>query len=310
MADRATLALAGCHDGRRGRHRQLADRGHTTPTYEAQTRLIVGPTLDSPSATFDTLRSASQLVVTYRELVKTGTPLDNTIADLSLPYTRAELGSHITVISSDVTRLLTIRVKDSNPERAAAIANTLANRLVERSGQSNTPESQLTVVETAEPNFSPTSPNKPMILVFGTTAAVLLLGGFILLIELMQNHVKTEDDLRELTHAQVLGGFMLGRRRNQTDPFLAGDGRSHPAPEAYQIASLKLLATARDAAAGRDHPGLRADLHRRDSRSDCLPGRGLRSGGPRHAAGRRRPRPVVTCRASSAVSANRASSIS
>jgi Mrp family chromosome partitioning ATPase len=122
--------------------------------------------------------------------------------------------------------------------------------LVERSGQSNTPESQLTVVETAEPNFSPTSPNKPMILVFGATAAVLLLGGFILLVELMQNHVKTEDDLRELTQAQVLGGFMLGRRHNQTDPFLASDGRGHPAPEAYQIASLKLLATPRDAAPG------------------------------------------------------------
>src|SRR5689334_11401593 len=84
----------------------------TTPSYQSQARLIVGPTLDSPSATFDTLRSAAQLVVTYRELVKTGTPLDTTIQTLNLPYTRAELGNHITVLSSDVTRLLTIRVVD------------------------------------------------------------------------------------------------------------------------------------------------------------------------------------------------------
>lgn len=225
---------------------------NTTPTYEAKVRLIVGPTLDSANATFDTLRSSSQLVVTYRELVKTGTPLDNTISDLNLPYSRAQLASKLTVLSSDVTRLLTIRVVDSSPSRAALIANTLANNLAERSGQSNEPGSQLTVVESAEPATSPTAPNKPMYVVLGVAAAVLLVGGFILLVELLQNYVKTEDDLRELAHAPVLGSFTLGRRRRDADAFLSRDGQQHPVPESYQIASLKLLAGASDrgAAAG------------------------------------------------------------
>jgi capsular polysaccharide biosynthesis protein len=215
---------------------------NTTPVYAARARLIVGPTVESPRASIDTIRAAQQFVVTYREIVKTGAPLDATIARLNLSETRVELAGKISVQSSDVTRILTIRVRDSDPERAAQIANTLSAVMVERSAQSEQPESQLTLIEDAEPNFSPVEPNKPILILLGTAAALLVAGALILLIEVIQGFVKTEHDLRTLTRSPVLATFTLGRRRNQADPFFASDRREHPVGEGYHLASLKLLA--------------------------------------------------------------------
>jgi hypothetical protein len=156
------------------------------------------------------------------------------------------------VSSNDVTRLLSIRVRDANPEQASRIANGIASVLIAQNGsQQAGDESQLTVVDAAEPNLAPVSPNKPVSIILGITGAMLLVSAIIFLIEISQGHVRTEHDLRDVTGAPSLGSFRMTPSDPGSDAFLADDGKPHPVPQRYRLASRKLLAGLGEEADGR-----------------------------------------------------------
>ena len=95
------------------------------PRYEAETRLLVGPV----SGDKDTLTAAGQLSQTYAALVTSELVLAATKKETGLTLSLSRLRSKIDVNANDVTRILTIRVSDGNPDVAATLANTLANEL-------------------------------------------------------------------------------------------------------------------------------------------------------------------------------------
>ena len=95
------------------------------PRYEAETRLLVGPV----SGDKDTLTAAGQLSQTYAALVTSELVLAATKKETGLTLSLSRLRSKIDVNANDVTRILTIRVSDGDPDVAATLANTLANEL-------------------------------------------------------------------------------------------------------------------------------------------------------------------------------------
>jgi succinoglycan biosynthesis transport protein ExoP len=73
---------------------------------------------------------AERLINTYGEIVKSRPFLDEVIAGLDLTITPEQMAKQVKVAVVLNTELLRITVEDSDPARAAAIANTLANLLV------------------------------------------------------------------------------------------------------------------------------------------------------------------------------------
>lgn len=216
-----------------------------TEIFESRIRIIVGPTLSSQDSSFDVLRASSQLVLTYRELVTTPSILDTTIDRLGLAETRGDLERNISVSSNDVTRLLTIRVQHRDPEQAALIANTLGEVLIARNGsQQASDESQLTIVDAAEPGDSPVSPNVPLIVTLGVLTGLLVAAFIIALVELLRREVKTERDVHDIVRAPSLGSFRVRPTNVRNDPFFANDDGQHPLPESYALAARKVLAAA------------------------------------------------------------------
>jgi capsular polysaccharide biosynthesis protein len=98
--------------------------------YEAQSRLLVGPGIDTPDPDLNALRAGGQLMQTYAELVVTGPFLQSIIDKLNLNLRPDTLVNMIDVKTNQETQILSIQVQSRDPDMAMAIANAVADRLV------------------------------------------------------------------------------------------------------------------------------------------------------------------------------------
>jgi capsular exopolysaccharide synthesis family protein len=101
--------------------------------YEAQAKLIIGPGIDTPDPDVNALRAGGQLMQTYAELSLTSPFLQSVIDELGLASTPLDMRKIIEVTTSQETQILTFTARQSNPERAIAIANLAAEKLVQLS---------------------------------------------------------------------------------------------------------------------------------------------------------------------------------
>ncbi len=107
------------------------------PLYQAKTTLIIGRAFEDPNPTGNELALSQQLAETYADLAQRRPVREQTMAALglsSLPeYSARPLPNQ---------QLLEISVVDTDPRRAKAVADELANQLVLQSPTSPKPEEQ------------------------------------------------------------------------------------------------------------------------------------------------------------------------
>lgn len=99
-------------------------------TYEAKATLIVGQSLSSSSPDYTQLLTSQQLSTTYAAVATTRPILEAVISKLGLSMTPDDLLKQVSATAAGGSTLLTISATDSDPDRAAAIANAMAERLV------------------------------------------------------------------------------------------------------------------------------------------------------------------------------------
>ena len=104
--------------------------GSKATIYEAKTRLLVGPGLDSPSPDLNSLRIGGQLVQTYAELVTSRPFLESINEKLDKRVDLELLSGMIETRQNPDTRILTIVVQHRDPNQAVAIANAAAQTLI------------------------------------------------------------------------------------------------------------------------------------------------------------------------------------
>ncbi len=104
-----------------------------TPMYKSTTTMLLANV-----TTFDSNTNAStgltaditlnqKLVSTYREIITSKRVLNQVISKLNLNYQYEELKKMITVDSVSNTEIISVTVKNANPEKAVDIANEVAN---------------------------------------------------------------------------------------------------------------------------------------------------------------------------------------
>jgi capsular exopolysaccharide synthesis family protein len=98
--------------------------------YEAKATLIVGQSLSSMNPSTDQLLASQRLSTTYASVVTTRPILDNVITKLGLNVTADELRGRVVADTPQSNTLLAITARDTDPTRAAAIANALADQLI------------------------------------------------------------------------------------------------------------------------------------------------------------------------------------
>lgn len=176
------------------------------PQYTSTTRIYVvnRNQADKPGLTNQDLQAGAYLVKDYREIILSQDVLEKVVADQKLPMDAKTLGRKVSVTVPADTRIVSISVRDGNPEEASRIANALrevaAQKII-----SVTRVSDVTTLEEARPATSPSSPNIRRNTMMATIAGVGFVTVVVLLVELLDDRVKRPEDIEEVMHLSLLG---------------------------------------------------------------------------------------------------------
>ncbi|MGD9531672.1 MAG: polysaccharide biosynthesis tyrosine autokinase, partial [Pseudonocardia sp.] len=156
---------------------------------------------------------ASQRVATYLEVL-TSPRVAQEVADAYGPgLTAQQVLNQVTARTTQDTLLLTATVTDPSPDRAAQIANLVADRFVANVTELETtdptvpPAVTAKVFEPAKPAVDPVVPRPAVNLVLGALLGLLVGTGFAILRQRTDTSVKTPDQLRTLLGVPVLGSI-------------------------------------------------------------------------------------------------------
>ena len=176
------------------------------PQYASTTRIYVvnRNQADKPGLTNQDLQAGAYLVKDYREIILSQDVLEKVVADQKLTMDAKTLGKKVSVTVPADTRIVSISVRDGNPEEASRIANALrevaAQKII-----SVTRVSDVTTLEEARPATSPSSPNIRRNTMIATIAGVGFVTIIVLLVELLDDRVKRPEDIEEVMHISLLG---------------------------------------------------------------------------------------------------------
>ncbi len=101
--------------------------------FQAQATLLVGQSLSAISPDYNQLLASQQLSQTYAQVATTRPLLQKVIDHLGLKTTPEDLAKHVSADAPPNSTLIQITANDGDPNRAAAIANTLAAQVIAES---------------------------------------------------------------------------------------------------------------------------------------------------------------------------------
>lgn len=174
-----------------------------TPQYDSTTRLyVVNQSSDNGAGiTNQDLQAGSFLVKDYKEIILSQDVLKNVTTTLGITD---DIKEKITVNIPVDTRILSISVRDSDPNQAATIANTLRDEAAKKIIEV-TKVSDVTTLEAALPAENPSTPQTKRNLVLGFVAGAFLATALVLVLEVLDDRVKRPQDIEEGLGMTLLG---------------------------------------------------------------------------------------------------------
>ncbi|MGY5266279.1 YveK family protein [Paraclostridium bifermentans] len=145
------------------------------PVYEANTTLLVdiNKKTGSEMITTEQLSVSEKLAVTYGEIIKSKSVLNEVENSLDLNCGYEELSDKVNVSSINKTQIISVSVQDTNPKRATDIANAIPTAFqqeVKRITQAN----DVKVIDKAVVPNKPTKPNKATIIAISAILGIMI----------------------------------------------------------------------------------------------------------------------------------------
>ena len=189
--------------------------GTITPTYKTSATLLVDLTQQSGTVVYNDILASERLTKTYRELISQRPVLQGVLAAGEFPgLTVGELRNKLDVSITRDTQLLKVSVTDEDPGQAARLANAVATTFVVQQDElSVTRPGTVSIVETAERPNSPVSPNLRLNILLAVVVGFILAGGLALMLEYLDDTVKSPDDVKAVAGLPILGE--VGRWRSR-----------------------------------------------------------------------------------------------
>lgn len=176
------------------------------PEYTSTTRIYVVNRNqgDKPGLTNQDLQAGTYLVKDYREIILSQDALEKVATNLKLDMPAKTLASKVQVAVPADTRIVSISVKDKQPEEASRIANSLREVAAEKI-VAVTRVSDVTTLEEARPATTPSYPNVRRNSLFGFLGGAVVTVIAVLLIELLDTRVKRPEDVEDVLKIPLLG---------------------------------------------------------------------------------------------------------
>lgn len=180
-----------------------------TPTYESSALLYVNNSnisVGGTSISLSDLTASQSLVNTYIVILKTRRTLNEVLEEAELSYSYDELKEMITASAEGDTEIFSVTVTSTIPEEAAKIANTITEVLPDKIAEIVDGSS----VRTVDFAVTPTKKSAPSITRYtalGMLLGLVLSGGIIIVLELMDDQIHDEDYLLRTYDLPILASI-------------------------------------------------------------------------------------------------------
>jgi capsular polysaccharide biosynthesis protein len=177
-----------------------------TPEYQSVTKIFVLSQQEGNYLTTTDIQLSSYLTKDYAELIKSRTVAQEVIERLDLKMTPEGLMSLVSVQTKADTRIVTINVRNADPKLAQELANVIrevsAKQIVDVMGVE-----AVNMVDEANLPTAPFSPNVRNNALMGAAWGCLLAIALILLRYLLDDTIKSEEDVERYLELNVLAAI-------------------------------------------------------------------------------------------------------
>lgn len=174
------------------------------PVYQAELTFMVNFNQnENAQITKDDMDYGTNLVQTYKPIVKSRKVTRTIKENLNLEMSQSEIGNSIE-INSISGPVMSVTVKNTNAKLASDIANEVPEvfgnelkRIAKVDG--------IEIIDTATIPTNPISPNKIKNIIMAAIIAIVISIFIMLLLEVLDNKIKTEEDIERYLEMTVLG---------------------------------------------------------------------------------------------------------
>lgn len=184
-----------------------------TPTYESTTKIYILNKQDNNAVTYSDIQLGTQLTKDYAELIQSRFVLEEVVQGMGLDLTYEQMKGKVSVTTPTDTRILAITVKDKDPVMAMQMANAI--REAASVHIMNVMDIQaVNVAETANMPMKKASPSVLKNTFIGGLIGVFLIIAVVLVRYLMDDTVKTPEDVEKYLQLSTLAVIPLNEGEN------------------------------------------------------------------------------------------------
>jgi capsular polysaccharide biosynthesis protein len=162
--------------------------------------------LNAESVTQATLTATEKLVPTYAEIVKSKKVISQAIKETKLDYSVDRIQGMLETTVAEGTGVFYISIKSADPRHSALLANTIAEIAIGEI-ENYIEGTSAKIIDYAEIPEEPTSPNIKLNTLLGFVLGIFFSVAAIVLIDLFDVRIKTEDDLTQVSKYPILGNI-------------------------------------------------------------------------------------------------------
>ena len=179
-----------------------------TPLYSASSMMYVMPdNSNSNSSTLSDMQVGQQLTSDYSSMIESRSFMEDVIKKLNLTIDYQQLLEKVEVTNPTSSRILQVTVNDPNPQTAADIANEVAS-------VAESKLKEITGMQAAVPE-KPSSPSLKKNCALGLLAGIVLAMAVITVLYLMDDTIKTEDDIEKYLGMTTLAVLPYNGKKQQ-----------------------------------------------------------------------------------------------
>lgn len=187
-----------------------------TPLYSASSMMYVMPDNSNSmnSSTLSDMQVGQQLTSDYSSMIKSRSFMEDVIKKLNLTIDYQQLLEKVEVTNPTSSRILQVTVNDPNPQTAADIANEVAS-VAESKLKEITGMQAIKIYEEAAMPDRPSSPSLKKNCALGLLEGLVLAMAVITILYLLDDTIKTEDDIEKYLGMTTLAVLPYNGRKQQ-----------------------------------------------------------------------------------------------
>ncbi|MCC3657992.1 capsule biosynthesis protein CapA, partial [Staphylococcus haemolyticus] len=175
------------------------------PEYEANTQVLVNQKEKNSELMAQEVQSNIQLVNTYSEILKSPRILDE-VAKKNKKYSASDIKGMLTVTTQAESQILNVNVENGSKKDAEKVANDIANVFSDKMPDIMNVDN-VSVLSSAKGTASKVSPNLLLNLAIGLILGLILSLIVIVLKEMFDKRIRTEEDIEKELNIPVLGSI-------------------------------------------------------------------------------------------------------